>query len=187
MEVVEFLFSIHPDAKVKGARLPDKKHPDPLTGDAGWDVYPIKEFTVQPGESASFATGLTFVAPPGWFPEVVAKTGNARTRRVIPAAVVFDWGYRPDPNDADGAVFSVLNVGTEAQTFGPDKAPVQLILRPLCPAISVEVPHGEIDHNTERGAKRYGMADGEADPFANGRFEGVEKTGAKLVVWDHIK
>ena len=161
---MKFRFSIHPDARARGAKLPDKKHPD----DSGWDVYPIEEFTVLPGKSAAFATGLTFVAPPGWFPEVVAKTGTAFKRCVIPAAVVYDAGYRPDPTDWRGSVFSVLNIGTEPQTFGPDKAPVQLILRPLCPAVQVEVPHGTIDTATERGGKRYGMADGETtDPFAN--------------------
>lgn len=158
---MEFRFSIHPKAKARGARLPEKKH----STDVGWDVFPIDEFTVLPGESASFATGLTFVAPEGWYPEVVAKTGNAFKRKVIHAAVVYDPDYRPDPNDPDGSVFSVLNVGTEPQNFGPDKAPVQLILRPVCPAVSVEVPHGTIDHKTERGGKRYGMADGEQDPF----------------------
>jgi len=162
MEPLQFLFSIHPEAKAKGAKMPDKKHPT----DSGWDVFPISEFTVNPGESASFPTGLTFVAPEGWFPEVVAKPGNAFKKLVIPAAVVYDRDYRPDPNDWRGSVFSVLNVGTEPQTFGPDKAPVQLILRPLCPANSVEVPHGTIDHRTERGGARYGMADGEKDPFA---------------------
>ncbi|OGH94585.1 MAG: hypothetical protein A2538_00295 [Candidatus Magasanikbacteria bacterium RIFOXYD2_FULL_41_14] len=159
---MKFRFSIHPEAKARGAHLPNKKHPS----DVGWDIYPVEEFTVLPGQVASFATGLTFVAPPGWYPEVVAKTGNAYKRQVVPAAVVYDPDYRPDPNDPRGSIFSVINLGKEPQTFRLDQAPVQLILRPVCEAMSFEVHHGDIDHNTERGGERYGVADGEPDPFA---------------------
>ncbi len=156
-----FKFSLHPRAREMGGRIPTKSH----ASDSGWDVFPVEEFTVLPGQAAEFATGLTFVPPPGWFAEVVAKTGPAKKRLVIPAGVVFDQNYRPDPADWKGAVLSVLNVGEVPQTFGPDRSPVQLVLRPLCSATVVEVSHGTIDHKTDRGQKRYGMAEGDPDPI----------------------
>ncbi len=168
-ERLEFLFSIHPNAKKRGGRIPDRKH----SADSGYDVYPVDlsdlsdkypnfPYTLKPGEVIRIPTGLTFQAPVGWSPDVVAKTSRA-WEGIEPAAIVYDWGYRPNPNDPAGSVFSVRNVSNVPVVIDGKKSFVQLILRPVCPADVVVVNHGTIEAGTERGQKRYGAADNDND------------------------
>jgi len=173
MEKLSFRFSITSQAREGGGRIPDKKHKDLETGDAGWDVYPCQlaapwpqfPVTLAPGQALAVPTGLTFAAPPKWFAEVIAKTGRA-LQGIVPAAVVFDNGYRPKADAPEGSVFSIRNISDRPFEVKLDQAFAQLILRPMCPAESVEVEHGSIETDTERGGKRYGMADGDKDGVA---------------------
>lgn len=56
-----------------GARVPEKKHPE----DAGYDVYANEATIINPGARAAVSTGVHFQPEPGWYIQVVPRSGLA--------------------------------------------------------------------------------------------------------------
>ena len=65
-------------------------------GDAGLDLFSTQDMTLQPGERAALATGISLEIPPGFAGFVHARSGRALNEglAVVNAPGVIDSGYR---------------------------------------------------------------------------------------------
>ena len=57
----------------EGAHVPEKKHPE----DAGYDVYANEEIMISPGCRAAVGIGVFVQPEPGWYIQVVPRSGLA--------------------------------------------------------------------------------------------------------------
>lgn len=156
----KFRLALAPGARERGIELPKRK-----PGDEGWNIAFPEETTIQPGDKAAVESGIMFVAPDGWYVEVVNRTSKGMAG-IFAAAIIYDRSYRGKADDPRGFIFCVRNVGNEPVTLKKGEAPCQIVLRPCWDGEVIEVEPGSFEP-TERGAARYGMRDdGTADPFA---------------------
>ena len=57
----------------EGAKVPEKKHPE----DAGYDIYANESILIHSGSRAAVSTGLFVQPDPGWYIQVVPRSGLA--------------------------------------------------------------------------------------------------------------
>ncbi len=74
------------------AKLPTRAHP----GDAGLDLYALRDAVLEPGERCSIRTGIALEIPPGHAGLVVPRSGLAMRHgiSVVNAPGLIDAGYR---------------------------------------------------------------------------------------------
>lgn len=82
----------HPDAI-----LPKKNHPDPFTGDAGYDLFAVETTTIPARGSNIVPVGmkLGYITPGYWF-RIEARSGNGFKKSLAPHFGIIDCGYRGD-------------------------------------------------------------------------------------------
>lgn len=132
-----------------GARIPLKAHPT----DAGFDLFPSEDFTLQPGEFKAIATGVNIALPEGCEAQVRPRSGLAIKHgvTVLNSPGTIDANYR-------GEIKVILiNHGKEAFALrSGEKAIAQLVIATVIPASFEQV---EVLDTTDRGESGFGSTD----------------------------
>ena len=127
------------------AKLPTKAH----EGDAGWDLYSLYDYTINPHETVKIDTGLNFQLPEGTFGAIYARSGLATKQGLRPANCVgiCDAGYR------NNYIVPLYNDSDEVQTIHKHDRIAQLIIQPF---IQTELTETDTLDETERGSGGFG-------------------------------
>lgn len=82
----------HPDAK-----LPEKNHNDPYTGDAGFDLFAVEDTPVPARGWTIVPVGLTlaYITSGFWF-RIEGRSGLGFKHGIVPHFGIIDNGYRGD-------------------------------------------------------------------------------------------
>ena len=79
----------------ESARLPEKNHNNPQTGDAGYDVFCLKDITINPFSSTVVEIGLQVAdISEGYFIKFESRSGLGFSQDVISFGGIIDNGYR---------------------------------------------------------------------------------------------
>jgi dUTP pyrophosphatase len=144
------------------AQLPKKNFSNPLTGDAGFDLYSIEPVTIPAGGSAIVGVGLEIGhITPGFWIKVEGRSGLAFKKEVDPHFGIIDNGYR---GEFDVKLF---NSSKEDCTLPKGYAVAQMIIQRM---IDCKVGWTETHSSTERGNLGIGSSD-----FDNSITELVEE------------
>ena len=129
------------------AKLPTKAH----EGDAGWDLYSLYDYTINPHETVKVDTGLNFQLPEGTFGAIYARSGLATKQGLRPANCVgiCDAGYR------NNYIVPLYNDSDEVQTIHKHDRIAQLIIQPF---IQTELTETDTLDETERGSGGFGSS-----------------------------
>ena len=129
------------------AKLPTKAH----EGDAGWDLYSLYDYTINPHETVKVDTGLNFQLPEGTFGAIYARSGLATKQGLRPANCVgiCDAGYR------NNYIVPLYNDSDEVQTIHKHDRIAQLIIQPF---IQTELTETDTLDKTERGSGGFGSS-----------------------------
>ena len=127
------------------AKLPTKAH----EGDAGWDLYSLYDYVINPHETVKVDTGLNFQLPEGTFGAIYARSGLATKQGLRPANCVgiCDAGYR------NNYIVPLYNDSDEVQTIHKHDRIAQLIIQPF---IQTELTEVDTLDETERGSGGFG-------------------------------
>ena len=127
------------------AKLPTKAHED----DAGWDLYSLYDYVINPHETVKVDTGLSFQLPEGTFGAIYARSGLATKQGLRPANCVgiCDAGYR------NNYIVPLYNDSDEVQTIHKYDRIAQLIIQPF---IQSELTEVDNLNETERGNGGFG-------------------------------
>ena len=74
------------------AILPTQNSP----ADAGYDLYSVEEYMLQPGERKVFPTNLSLALPHGYYARIAPRSGLAAKHGIDVLAGVIDAWYRGD-------------------------------------------------------------------------------------------
>lgn len=143
--LVEFVRT-HPDAI-----LPFKNHPDPKTGDAGYDLFAVETTTIPARGSAIVPVGLTlgFITPGYWF-RIESRSGNAFKKELVAYGGIIDNPYRGDLG------VKLFNFSDQDQVIEKGKGAAQFVVYEM---LDVEIAWREEVQETERGEKGFGSSD----------------------------
>jgi dUTP pyrophosphatase len=136
----------HPDAI-----LPRRAYNDPLTGDAGFDIFSVEDITVPANSSVEVKVGLEIgnVSPGIWL-KIEGRSGLGFNHGVSPHFGVIDNNYR-------SAVGVKLYNSTGKDHFiEKGKAVAQLI---VCQMIPCEMSFTETQTESSRGKFGFGSTD----------------------------
>lgn len=141
----------------KALNIPEKAH---AGEDIGYDLQTAVDFEVKPGQEVLVPTGFIFDLPvhSGHFRvemKIEQRTGNGK-KGLFAAAKTVDAGYRPDPNDPNGLVLCLRNVGNKTLKFKRGERVAQGIFAIKYAPNLAEVPKDQINYDTARGQKRLG-------------------------------
>ncbi len=135
----------------KDAKLPYKKRPH----DMGWDISCVsdvdwegEEFTLLPGKSHLFSTGLS-IAVPDHFGFILRDRSGLGIHPISHTAGVIEGTYRGEWK------ICLVNLGDKPYTFNVGDRICQAILMPVFPAKCFEV---EELPETDRGNKGFGSS-----------------------------
>ncbi len=118
-----------------------------IEGDAGYDIYAAEEVTVPAKGSASVKTGVAIQLPPGYWFEIMPKSGLATKHDIAVHNGVIDNGYRGE------IIVHVYNHGKNDYTFKKNDKVAQGIIRQL---IVIELAEVEELSDTTRGNSGFG-------------------------------
>lgn len=143
--LVEFVRT-HPDAI-----LPSKNHPDPKTGDAGFDLFAVETTTIPARGSAVVPVGLTlgFITPGYWF-RIESRSGNAFKKELVAYGGIIDNPYRGDLG------VKLFNFSDQDQVIEKGKGAAQFVVYQM---LHVGTAWREEVQETERGEKGFGSSD----------------------------
>ena len=129
------------------AKLPTKAH----EGDAGWDLYSLYDYTINPHETVKVDTGLNFQLPEGTFGAIYARSGLSTKQGLRPANCVgvCDSGYR------NNYIVPLYNDSDEVRTIHKHDRIAQLIIQPF---IQTELTEVDTLDETERGSGGFGSS-----------------------------
>ena len=127
------------------AKLPTKAH----EGDAGWDLYSLYDYTINPQETVKVDTGLNFQLPEGTFGAIYARSGLSTKQGLRPANCVgvCDSGYR------NNYIVPLHNDSDAVRTIHKHDRIAQLIIQPF---IQTELTEVDTLDETERGSGGFG-------------------------------
>lgn len=142
---LEFI-KTHEDAK-----LPEKNYKDPLTGDAGLDLFSIEDVLILPGESKIVNVGLKLgnITPGYWF-RIEARSGLGFKKGLQPHFGIIDNSYRGD------LAIKVYNLSNDKQVISKGQGVAQMIVYEM---IKAEVSWTDQATEGERGNKGFGSSD----------------------------
>ena len=127
------------------AKLPTKSHED----DAGWDLYAIQDYTINPHETVMVDTGICVALPKGTFGAIYARSGLATKQGLRPANCVgvCDAGYR------NNYMVALHNDSEEIRYIKKHDRIAQLIIQPF-----VNINYNEVEtlDETDRGNGGFG-------------------------------
>lgn len=132
----------------KDAKLPERAHPHPKTGDTGYDVTCVEDCLIPARGSAVVPVGLTLAyLTPGYWIEVCPKSGLGFKHGIYPHPGVIDNSYRGDLG------IKMWNYTDTDYEFKAGDKVSQLVLRPL---IVAETLWADKVQETARGAGGFG-------------------------------
>lgn len=136
----------HPDAK-----LPRRAYNDPLTGDAGFDVFSVEDIVVPANGSIEVKVGLEVghVSPGIWL-KIEGRSGLGFNHGISPHFGVVDNNYR---SSIGVKLYNSTNVDHSIQK---GRAIAQLI---VCKMIPCEMSFTNIKTSSSRGEKGFGSTD----------------------------
>lgn len=129
---------LHPDAKI-----PTYAHP----GDAGMDVFALKDLTLLPGERGLVKTGISFECEEGYVLLVWDKSGISTKHGITTLAGVIDAGYRGEIQ------IGVINLGQETYTFEKGNKVAQILVQSI---VNPEIEEVEDISDSPRGTGGFG-------------------------------
>jgi dUTP pyrophosphatase len=118
-------------------------------GDAGLDLFAVRQFVIEPGRSALVPTGIAIELPAGTEAQVRPRSGLALKHAitVLNTPGTVDEGYRGEV----GVI--LINHGPSAFTVEPGMKIAQMVVSPRVQVDVIEV--GELS-DTARGAGGFG-------------------------------
>lgn len=133
------------------AILPSKNHPDPKTGDAGFDLFAVETTTIPARGSAVVPVGLTlgFITPGYWF-RIESRSGNAFKKELVAYGGIIDNPYRGDLG------VKLFNFSDQDQVIEKGKGAAQFVVYQM---LHVGTAWREEVQETERGEKGFGSSD----------------------------
>lgn len=135
----------------KDAILPKKNYQDPLTGDAGFDIFSVEEVIVPAGQSAIVNVGIEVghITPGYWF-KIEGRSGLAFKKEVDPHFGIIDNGYR---GEFQVKLFNSSSVDCK---LPKGYAVAQMIIHRM---VDCKVSWTENYSETERGRNGFGSSD----------------------------
>jgi len=135
----------------ESARLPERNHKDPLTGDAGYDLFAVDTITIPPHSSAIIPTGITlgYITPGHWF-KIEGRSGFGFKKGLQPHPGIVDNAYRGDVG------VKIYNFSDTHQTINKGQACAQFIVYKM---IESTVDWVDVVVESERGSKGFGSSD----------------------------
>lgn len=129
------------------AKVPDKAHNE----DAGFDLYSVEDYVLQPGEFKSIDTGIRIQLPKNTVADIRPKSGLAANFgiTVLNTPGTVDEGYTGNI----GVI--LINHSKVPYEIKAGKKIAQMVILDLCP---VKVAEGEINTDTDRGEGKYGSS-----------------------------
>lgn len=124
------------------AILPSYAHP----GDAGLDLYSLKDYELQPGEKKRFDLGFALELPEG-FAAKTCDRGSLGSKGLHNLAGVFDSGYRGEYN------CTLVNLSQKAYRIKKGDKITQLVIFPV---VSAELEIAEELKDSSRKDGRFG-------------------------------
>lgn len=133
------------------AQLPKRNFNNPLTGDAGFDLFSIEPVTIPAGGSAVVGLGVEvgYITPGFWF-KVEGRSGLAFKNEVDPHFGIIDNGYR---GEFDVKLFNSSKVDC---TLPKGYAVAQMIVYRM---VECDVSWTDTHSPAERGNKGIGSSD----------------------------
>lgn len=135
----------HPDAK-----LPQKNHPDPLTGDTGYDIFSVETVTVPNRGSIVVPVGLklAYITPGYWF-RIEPRSGLGFKKNIQPHLGIIDNPYRGNMG------VKLYNFGDFDVTIDKGVAIAQFVIYQIHTAL---VSWTDTVTETDRGEKGFGSS-----------------------------
>ena len=135
----------HPDAK-----LPQKNHTDPLTGDTGYDVFGVEQVIVPKHGKAIAPVGLklAYITPGYWF-RVEPRSGLGFKKDIQPHLGIIDNPYRGDLG------VKLYNFGENDATIDKGVAVAQFVVYKI---INANMSWTDKVQETQRGEKGFGSS-----------------------------
>lgn len=121
----------------------------PRTGDAGYDLFAIADYRIDPGQRALIDTGLHLEIPPG-FVGLVKDRSSVASVGIHTLAGVIDSSYRGELK------ILVVNLGGSAYRIGTGQKIAQLLLAPVHTEAIEFVDSLQELASSERGAGGFG-------------------------------
>lgn len=137
--------------KHEEAVLPKRNYSNPLTGDAGYDLFAVEDVTIPAGSSAIVNVGLQlgYITPGYWF-RIEARSGLGFKHGLQPHFGVIDNPYRGDLS------VKIYNNGNEHYTIKKGQACAQFITFEM---IDTNCSWTDKADETVRGSKGFGSSD----------------------------
>lgn len=118
--------------------------------DAGWDIHSLENVIVSPGKVVDINTGMSCVAPAGYYFTVEGRSSMYRSG-VVPFRGIIDGGYCGD------MIVSLMNVGQEDYAIKYGDRIAQLIPHKIIDIELVQVDQVSDEYNI-RGTKGFGSS-----------------------------
>jgi dUTP pyrophosphatase len=119
-----------------------------LSGDAGFDVYAPKAFSIQPGKDAIISLGWACEFPAGYAMVMLDKSGRSVNDKLHCAAPLIDSNYRGEVH------VQLYNFSDKLIWIQQHEKVAQFILIPIFNGYATVVD--ELNNDTERGEGRFG-------------------------------
>jgi len=146
----------------ENAILPKKAHPNPLTGDAGYDIFLTEDVEIMPRKSVIVNVGLKvgFITPGYWF-GIEGRSGLSFNKDITPFLGIIDNSYR------NNVGIKIYNNSYDVQTVKKGQGIAQFIVYEM---IDCDVEWtdkvSKVDENS-RGEKGFGSSDRGAGELIN--------------------
>ena len=129
------------------ARVPKKAHDD----DAGFDLFAVEDYVLQPQEYARIPTGLRIELPRGTEAQVRPRSGLAANHgvTVLNTPGTIDAGYRGE------VMVIMINHGKEPFPITPGLRIAQMVIKPIYEVSLTEVT---VLEESERGSGGFGSS-----------------------------
>lgn len=149
------------------AQLPRKNYSDPLTGDAGFDLFSIEPVTISAGKSAVVGVGIEvgYITPGFWF-KIEGRSGLAFKKEVDPHFGIIDNSYRGEFG------IKLFNSSSVDVTLPKGYAVAQMIIFRM---VDCKVGWTETHSPGERGTKGFGSSDVVEKPNVSKQIKSKEE------------
>lgn len=107
----------------EGAKVPAQGY----SGDAGWDLYTLENFSVPPGALINTRTGIRIAMDEGYFGRITARSSTIKTGLVVLEGII-DNGWRGE------LLIRVYNIGLTTIDIRKGTRLAQLIVHTIHPA-----------------------------------------------------
>jgi len=132
------------------AKLPQKNHKDPLTGDTGYDIFCVEQVIIPKFSSAVAPVGLklAYITPGFWF-RIEPRSGLGFKKNIQPHLGIIDNPYRGNMG------IKLYNFGDFDVTIEKGIAVAQFVIYNI---ISAEIKWADKIQETDRGEKGFGSS-----------------------------